>query len=100
MEEFKVPIKEKYEEKYEFYKKLQEHFSKYYKFPYYSDAYYIVNGVLYQGFQGNICYLENKRKTFLMLEELYDDYILIRVISNSKRTLTVLKKFLKFLKNF
>jgi len=94
MEEFKVSIKGEYEEKYEFYKKLREHFSGYYKSPCYSDSYCIVNNVLYQSFQGNICYLENKRKTFIMIEELYD-YILIRVISNSKRTLTVLKKFLK-----
>ena len=94
MEEFKVPIKGEYEEKYQFYKELREHFYRYYKSPCYSDSYVIINGVLYQSFQGNICYLENKRKTFLMLEETYE-YILIRVISNSKRTLTVLKKFLK-----
>jgi len=92
MKEFRVSISDS--EKYEFYRRLQEHFSKYYRYPYYSDGYISVNGKTTQNPQGNICYLENRRKTFLRIEEFYD-YILIQVVLNSKRTLTVLRKFLK-----
>jgi hypothetical protein len=92
MKEFRVNVEK--EKRWELYRKLQEHFGSYYRYPYYSDGYISVNGYENEDFQGNICYLENKRKTFLRLEE-FNDYILIQTISNSKRTLSILKRFLK-----
>ena len=94
--EFKVYISDR-EKKYEFFRKLQEHFSLHYKYPYYSYSYENVNGYDYEDVQGSICYLENRKKTFLRIEE-FDSYILIQVISDSKRTLSVLQKFLKKVK--
>jgi hypothetical protein len=90
--EFKVNVER--EKRCEFYKKLKDHFYIYYAHPYYSDGYISVNGYENSDPQGNICYLENRKKTFLRIEE-FNDYILIQTISNSKRTLSILKRFLK-----
>jgi hypothetical protein len=85
MNEFKVYVVPEKEKRHEFFRKLQEHYTNYYRYPYYR----------YTDPEDSKCYLlENKRKAFLKIEEL-NDCIVIQVISNSKRSLKVLKKFLK-----
>jgi len=82
----------------EFFRELRRYFAVYYGEVGYSEGYTAINGITESDSQGSICYLENRKKTFLRIEE-FNDCILIEVVSNSKRTLSVLKKFLSTIKH-